>query len=99
MNNKDYQNIIEQFMGQLEHEISTQSDEHLNAYLERMREKGTLADNDFVLLEGYFKGLKVAREMMIHQLSVYAESIENGVINDADYAKFVDALFSETTEN
>ena len=76
----DFKKIVESFLKNLECEINNQTDSHHLAFMLEHYAKGDMTDEDCIEMRGYFKGLKVAREMM-QKVIAYAE-YETGVMDE-----------------
>lgn len=56
--------ILERFIKTLEYEISKQAEPTRFAFIAKNYKKGNVTDEDLIEIRGYYKGLKVAREML-----------------------------------
>lgn len=72
----DYKKVVDRFQKNLEYEISQQTNEHSLAFMLHHYAKGNMTDEDCIELRGYYKGLRVAREMM--QRVIAMEQEESG---------------------
>lgn len=59
-----YLKALARFRNKIDFEISTQSDAVSFDFMLRNYAKGNFTDEDLIELRGYYKGLKVAREML-----------------------------------
>ena len=60
----DFKEIVERYLQNLDCEISNQANEKALAFFAVHYSKGNMTDEDCIEMRGYYKGLKVAREMM-----------------------------------
>lgn len=73
----DYKEILERYAKNLDCEISNQHNERALAFFAVHYSKGNMTDEDCIEMRGYFKGLKVAREML--ERVIEYEKYEKGV--------------------
>ena len=71
-----YLKIIARFRNKIDFEISKQSNAISFDFLLRNYAKGNFTDEDLVELRGYYKGLKVAREMLYRTIAEQKEMEE-----------------------
>lgn len=76
----DYKEILERFIANLECEISNQTNEKALAFFAVHYSKGNMTDEDCIEMRGYYKGLKVAREMMQRVIACCEE--ERGICEE-----------------
>jgi hypothetical protein len=70
----DANKVLDRFQANLNYEISQQTDVNSAAFIIRQVVKGNAGNEDLVELRGYYKGLKVAREILER---IIAEESEN----------------------
>lgn len=76
----DYKEILERFMNNLEYEINKQVDGFHIAFMLNQYKQGNMTDEDCIEIRGYYKGLKVAREMMQRVIACCEE--ERGIYEE-----------------
>lgn len=76
----DYKEILERFMNNLECEINNQADVFHIAFMLNHYTQGNMTDEDCIEMRGYYKGLKVAREMMQRVIDCCVE--ERGIYEE-----------------
>lgn len=89
---KDYQDIIERFYKELVGEISNEKEPFLLMFMLNLKAAETATDDDIVEMHGYYKGLKVAKEMLERKLYEYLEHIDCGNVSDGGYKAFINKL-------
>lgn len=89
---KDYQEIIERFYKELVGELSNEKEPFRLMFMLNLKAAETATDDDLVEMRGYYKGLKVAKEMLERKLYEYLEHVDYGDVSDDDYKAFVDKL-------
>lgn len=72
-----YKQILKHFQDELDCEIANEKSLPHVLFLARQRASGNATDDDLVEIRGYYKGLKVAREMLQKQIAIQ-EEIEKG---------------------
>lgn len=68
-----YLKVLARFRNKIDFEISKQSNAISFDFMLRNYAKGNLTDEDLIELRGYYKGLKVAREMLYRTISEQKE--------------------------
>ena len=76
--------ILERFTNALEHEIKNGKSPFHFMFLAKNHEVGNVTDEDLIEIRGYYKGLKVAREMLQRIIAEEDElaEMEGGIEND-----------------
>lgn len=89
---KNYQDIIERFYKELVCEISNEKEPAHLMFMLNLKATEQASNDDIVEMRGYYKGLRVAKEMLERKLYTYLEHIDCGDVSDEDYRTFVDKL-------
>lgn len=77
MTDLDFKEIVERFLKNLDYEISNQTDTFHIAFMLNHYTQGNMTDEDCVEMRGYYKGLKVAREMLQRVIACVEEENEH----------------------
>jgi hypothetical protein len=72
----DANNVLERFQANLNYEISHQTDVHSATFIIAQVAKGNAGNEDLIELRGYYKGLKVAREILERIIAEESEEEE-----------------------
>lgn len=78
----DANKVLERFQACLDYQISMQTDTRSVIFIISQVEKGNANDEDLVELRGYYKGLKVAKEILERVVAEEEEMAEGEDIND-----------------
>lgn len=73
----DFKEIVERFLKNLDYEISNQTDAFHIAFILKHCTPGNMTDEDCIEMRGYYKGLKVAREMLQRVIACVEEENEH----------------------
>lgn len=74
----DTKKVLERFIQNLDYQIAYQNDPSSALFIIRQVAKGNAGDEDLVELRGYYKGLKVAKEILERIIAEEQEMQENG---------------------
>ena len=77
MTDLDFKEIVERFVKNLDYEISNQTDTFNIAFMLNHYTQGNMTDEDCIEMRGYYKGLKVAREMLQRVIACAEEENEH----------------------
>ena len=84
-----FSTILEKFSDSLNCEISKKTDALNLNFIANAYQGGSVSGDDLVEMRGYYKGLKVAREMLESILYKYLEHIEHGNLKNEKYEAFM----------
>lgn len=73
----DAKKVLERFQANLDYQISQQTDTRSALFIMSQVAKGNAGDEDLVELRGYYKGLKVAREILERVIAEEEEMAES----------------------
>lgn len=73
----DANKVLERFQGNLNYQIAQQTDVRSAAFIIKQVAKGNAGDEDLIELRGYYKGLKVAREILERIIAEEEEMTES----------------------
>lgn len=70
--------VLERFQGNLDYQIAQQINPHSVVFIMNQVKKGNASDEDLIELRGYYKGLKVAREILERIIAEEGEKESHG---------------------
>lgn len=72
----DANKVLENFINELNYQIASEKDSSQFSFILNQYQKGNVENDDLVEIRGYYKGLKVAKEILQKHMAIQ-EELEN----------------------